>query len=125
MIGVDTSGSVGQRELEEFASEISAIADQAQPEVIHVVYCDAAVTASQQFQPSEPIALKPRGGAGTSFQPVFEWVEQNNIDPACLIYLTDLDCDEYPDSIPGYPVLWVTNSRRTAPFGETIRILVD
>ncbi|HET6843506.1 MAG TPA: VWA-like domain-containing protein [Candidatus Angelobacter sp.] len=125
VIGVDTSGSVGPRELEEFASEISAIADQAQPEAIHVVYCDEAVTSTQQFQPSEPITLEPRGGAGTSFRPVFQWVEQNNIDPACLIYLTDLDCHEYPESEPGYPVLWVTNSRRNAPFGETVRILAD
>jgi predicted metal-dependent peptidase len=125
VIGVDTSGSVGRRELEEFASEISAIADQAQPEIIHVVYCDEAVTSTQEFQPSEPITLEPRGGAGTSFCPVFQWVQQNNIDPACLIYLTDLACHDYPESEPRYPVLWATNSRRTAPFGETIRILAD
>ena len=125
VIGVDTSGSVGRRELEEFAGEISAIADQAQPEIIHVVYCDDAVTSTQEFKPSEPITLEPRGGAGTSFRPVFQWVEQNDIDPACLIYLTDLACHKYPEAEPGYPVLWVTNSRRTAPFGETIRILAD
>src|SRR5215468_10924883 len=125
VIGVDTSGSVTERELQQFAGEISAISDQAQPERIHVVYCDEAVTGSQEFGPSEPINLEPRGGEGTDFRPVFQWVEDNNVEPACLIYLTDLACSDYPAEPPPYPVLWVTNSRRTAPFGETVKIIAD
>jgi predicted metal-dependent peptidase len=124
VIGVDTSGSIGEDELEQFAGEISAISDEAQPEAIHVVYCDAAVQSSQQFGPSEPINLEPKGGGGTDFRPVFEWVDANQIGPVCLIYLTDLCCHSYPP-IPEYPVLWVTDSRREAPFGETIQISVD
>ena len=125
VIGVDTSGSVSERELQQFAGEISAISDQAQPERIHVVYCDEAVTGSQEFGPSEPINLEPRGGEGTDFRPVFQWVEDNSIEPACLIYLTDLACSDYPAVPPPYPVLWVTNSRRTTPFGETVKIITD
>ena len=124
VIGVDTSGSIGEQELGQFAGEIAALADEAKPEAIYVVYCDAAVQASQQFGPSEPIHLEPEGGGGTDFRPVFEWVEANNIAPVCLIYLTDLCCHSYPP-IPEYPVLWVTDSRRTAPFGETVRITAD
>jgi hypothetical protein len=111
----------GMGELEQFAGEISAISDQAQPEVIHVIYCDAAVQSSQEFQASEPIHLEPRGGGGTDFRPVFEWVEENQIEAVCLIYLTDLCCHSYPEP-PDYPVLWVTDSRNTAPFGETAQI---
>jgi predicted metal-dependent peptidase len=124
VIGVDTSGSIGTHELEQFAGEISAIAEEAQPESIHVVYCDAAVQAWQQFGPSEPIQLEPKGGGGTDFRPVFEWVKENQLAPVCLIYLTDLCCHSYP-APPDYPVLWVTDSRRTAPFGETVRICVE
>jgi len=124
VIGIDTSGSIGEEELEQFAGEISAIADETNPEAIYVVYCDAAVQASQQFGPSEPIDLEAKGGGGTDFRPVFEWVEANQISPVCLIYLTDLCCHSYPP-IPEYPVLWVTDSRRTAPFGETLRISAD
>jgi predicted metal-dependent peptidase len=86
-----------------------------------VVYCDAAVQATEEFLPSDPIQLTPQGGGGTDFVPVFHWVAENGIDPVCLIYLTDLCCFSYPDK-PEYPVLWVTSSRRTAPFGETVRI---
>jgi len=121
VIAVDTSGSIGRHELEQFAGEISAISEEAQPEVIHVVYCDAAVQCAQQFGPSEPVRLEPRGGGGTDFRPAFDWVSENNIAPVCLIYLTDLCCHSYPEA-PEYPVLWVTDSRRTAPFGETVRI---
>ncbi len=125
VIGVDTSGSIGDEELRQFAGEISAISDQAQPELIHVVYCDAAVSSTQEFGPSDPIILEPQGGGGTDFRPVFEWVSQNDIQPVCLIYLTDLCCHDYPATPPSYPVLWVTDSRRTAPFGETIKIIAD
>lgn len=124
VIGIDSSGSIGEEELEQFAGEISAIADEAKPEAIHVVYCDAAVQAAQEFGPSEPIHLEPKGGGGTDFRPVFDWVEANHIAPVCLIYLTDLCCHSYPP-VPEYPVLWVTDSRRTAPFGETLRISLD
>jgi hypothetical protein len=49
------------------------------------------------------------------------WVDQQQIEPVCLIYLTDLCCHSYP-APADYPVLWVTDSRCTAPFGETVRI---
>jgi predicted metal-dependent peptidase len=124
VVAVDTSGSIGEEELEQFAGEITAISDETKPEAIHVVYCDAAVRLWQEFGPSEPIHLEPRGGGGTDFRPVFEWVRENQITPVCLIYLTDLCSDSYPP-IPEYPVVWVTDSRRTAPFGETVRISLD
>jgi len=124
VIAVDTSGSIGKIELEQFAGEISAISEEAQPEAIHVVYCDAAVQSTQQFGPSEPVRLEPRGGGGTDFCPAFQWVTENNIAPVCFIYLTDLCCHSYPEA-PEYPVLWVTDSSRTAPFGETLRIGIE
>jgi predicted metal-dependent peptidase len=121
VIAVDTSGSIGKLELEQFAGEVNAISEEAQPEAIHVVYCDAAVQSSQEFTASEPVRLEPKGGGGTDFRPVFNWVDKNAIATVCLIYLTDLCCESFPET-PEYPVLWVTESRRMAPFGETLRI---
>lgn len=124
VIAVDTSGSIGRLELEQFAAEISAVAEEVQPEAIHVVYCDAAVRSAQHFGPLEPVRLEPKGGGGTDFRAAFEWVTKNGTTPACFIYLTDLCCDSYPE-VPDYPVLWVTDSRRIAPFGETILITAE
>jgi len=124
VVAVDTSGSIGRTELEQFAGELSAISEEAQPETIHVVYCDCAVQSVQQFAAGETMELQPKGGGGTDFRPVFGWVEEHRIEPACLIYLTDLCCSKYPE-VPEYPVLWVTASRRTARFGETVRIEME
>jgi len=44
--------------------------------------------------------------------PPFKWVEENGIEPKCLVYLTDLCCNSFPQA-PDYPVLWVTESGRT------------
>lgn len=121
VIVVDTSGSIGTKELEQFAGEVNAIIDEAQPESVRVIYCDAAVQAVEEFGPSEPIKLSPKGGGGTDFVPPFKWVEESGILPKCLVYLTDLCCNSFPEP-PDYPVLWVTGSHKEAPFGETVRI---
>jgi len=115
------SPSIGAKELQQFAGEINAIASEAQPEWIRVISCDAAVQAVEEFGPSEPIKLSFKGGGGTDFVSPFRWVEENSIEPKCLIYLTDLCCNSFPQA-PDYPVLWVTDSRKRAPFGETVTL---
>jgi predicted metal-dependent peptidase len=124
VIAIDTSGSIGDEELRRFAGEIESISAEAQPEKIHVLYCDAAVQGSAEFSAGDVIDLKPMGGGGTDFRPVFQWVNEQQLAPACLIYLTDLCCHSYPE-IPEYPVLWVTDSRRKAPWGETLRMIPE
>lgn len=124
VIAVDTSGSIGSEELQQFAAEITAISGEARPEQIHVLYADAAVQGTTTFGPGDPVELQPIGGGGTDFRPAFEWVAEQGLAPKCLIYLTDLCCRSYPD-VPEYPVLWVTDSQREAPFGETLQIRSD
>jgi hypothetical protein len=60
----------------------------------------------------------------TDFCPAFKWVAENDITPVCFIYITDQCCYSFPEA-PKYPVLWVTDSRRTGPFGETLRISLE
>ncbi len=68
---------------------------------IHVIYCDSDVVNVEVFTREDlPLDLHPRGGGGTDFRPVFEWIEENGMDPACMVYLTDLCCTLYPDEPP-------------------------
>ncbi len=120
VVAVDTSGSVDVDMLDQFISEVSAIALESRPSRVHVLYCDTEVEGHDVFERDEPVTANPKGGGGTLFQPVFDAVAQEGITPECLIYLTDL-YGPAPDD-PGYPVLWICDSQKTAPFGETIHI---
>lgn len=128
VIAIDTSGSIGGPMLDSFASELCAIVEDAKPERIHVVYCDSRVQHAQSFGPDEELRLSARGGGGTAFNPVFQWVESargaGDIgDMKALIYLTDLECSDCPQQ-PDYPVLWVAPlwASQVPAFGELIRI---
>lgn len=123
VVGVDTSGSIGDAELADFAAELQAIMDECAPARIVVIYCDAAVNGVEEFERGDAITLSPHGGGGTDFRPVFDRVEAEGVEPACLVYLTDLD-GTFPAASPDYPVLWVSTTRAVAPWGETIEMEV-
>ena len=95
------------------------------PESLTVIQCDAEVQAVDTYSPTElPAQIEIKGRGGTDFRPVFAELEKHPT-PACLIYLTDLECDSYP-SPPGYPVLWAVtddpDQSHNPPFGERIDI---
>lgn len=125
VVGVDTSGSVGIAELEEFFSCINGILKQTKPSKVHVIYCDAEVHNTQVFTPADfPLTskkFKPQGGGGTAFEPVFEYVAEKRLDPVVLLYLTDM-YGSFPTKKPKYPTIWCATSEIKAPFGKTLEI---
>jgi hypothetical protein len=125
VVAVDSSGSTAPF-LENFTSEFRGILREARPEKVVLIYCDAKVQSAMEMLPEDFDAkLTIKGGGGTKFQPVFDYVEKENIDPVALVYLTDLDnSDRGGVQEPGFPVLWVTPEcvRKSGPFGRTVRI---
>jgi predicted metal-dependent peptidase len=119
VVGVDTSGSIDDATLAAFSAEITAIMEDAAPEAIHVVYCDDEVAGTETYEPGDTIQLTPHGGGGTAFKPVFDWISRSDIQPVCVVYLTDLCGSEFGPP-PDYPVLWVSTELTCAPFGEVI-----
>ncbi len=117
---IDTSGSIDQATLNAFGSEVKAIVDSVKPLKTHVIYCDAEVNHVDEFTPEQELHFEMHGGGGTDFAPPFVHLEQNDIKPSCLIYLTDL-YGPFPDA-PEFPVLWVCTTNQVAPFGQTIPI---
>lgn len=120
VVAVDTSGSIDTVLLSQFAGEIRAICDEVQPASVEVVYCDAAVNRVDHFERGDYVDLQACGGGGTSFAPVFARVETDGLQPAVLIYLTDM-YGSFPDQAPEYPVIWASYSTvDTAPFGDVV-----
>jgi predicted metal-dependent peptidase len=121
---LDTSGSIASQELASFAAELDALKAQIRARVT-VLACDERLDERSPwvFEPWEPLAL-PRelsGGAGTSFVPVFDWIDRCAARPDALVYFTDAEGD-FPDAPPDYPVLWLVKGRAQVPWGERIQL---
>jgi len=124
VLGVDTSGSISAEALEQVAADLAGILEVIKADC-HVVYCDSKVKGIEYFRTGDFILkLNAKGGGGTDFRPIFDWIEKENIYPACMICFTDLD-GKFPEVEADYPVLWVTDRRehKTPPFGEVLEVI--
>lgn len=120
VIALDTSGSVVSV-LDEFGSTVKDIVASVRPERVHVIYCDADVNRVDVFERGQELSFEAVGGGGTDFRPVFDYIKNNSINPACTLYLTDM-YGTFPQEKPEYPVLWCATSDVRGPFGDTLRI---
>lgn len=119
-IAIDCSGSIADKILSAFLSEVNAIAQESRPESIEILTFDTEITDRTSFLPGDLIAISPKGGGGTDFEPVMkDCIEKD--PPSCLIVLTDLDCDSFGTD-PGCPVLWLSYRCDYAPFGQVVKI---
>tara|TARA_Y100000361_G_scaffold70623_1_gene62453 strand:- start:398 stop:1522 length:1125 start_codon:yes stop_codon:yes gene_type:complete len=125
VVAVDTSGSITDEELQIFASETSAILASMDPEKIEFLQCDTAINQHDTYtRESLPLKVEFKGRGGTDFAPVWEYIEENHLNPKACIYLTDLYPCDWGEQ-PPYPVLWIsTTDVDDVPFGEVTRIQV-
>lgn len=119
VFAVDCSGSISQDEIDQYASEIRTVHEDMSPVALHVVYFDSSVSHHDKFERDDTVEVKPHGGGGTAFSPVFEFIDEQGIDPVACVFLTDLCCSDF-GSAPSYPVLWVSTYADNAPFGEIV-----
>jgi len=124
VVALDTSGSIKDAEVQEFIDEIDALKAQVRARVT-LLPCDAQLCdgAPFRFEPWEQFCRPQHiaGGGGTSFRPVFQWVEQEGLRPDLLVYFTDAD-GEFPQREPTYPVIWLVKGRSTVPWGTRIQL---
>lgn len=118
VVVIDTSGSIGQKELTEFGSEINGIINEVRPSKVRVIYCDSRITHIDEFGPDDNLQFTAHGGGGTDFRPPFRWLEENQIVPRALVYLTD-GYGPFPEQEADFPVMWAINNHDiTPPHGE-------
>jgi predicted metal-dependent peptidase len=117
VVAVDTSGSIGDRELNVFLSEVKGICDMVKPERVRLLYWGCSVVADETYEHDELDTLvnstKPRGGGGTLVECVPEYMAQKGINPQACIVLTD----GYLGGSWGrwlQPVLWAIMDNKSA-----------
>jgi predicted metal-dependent peptidase len=109
VVGVDTSGSVGDKEIAMFFAEMSGILEDVRPREMIIMWCDARVDRVDEVDEAGDLAeirAKPvPGGGGTDFRPVFDKIAELGLQPETLVYLTD-GMGSFPSQAPSYPVIW-------------------
>jgi predicted metal-dependent peptidase len=126
VVGIDTSGSIGSRELDMFMAEMAGILEDVRPKRLVIMWCDAKVHRLDEAEEAGDLntirAKGAPGGGGTDFRPVFDRIEKEGLQPEALVYLTD-GLGSFPQSAPSYPVIWgniYPNSKY--PFGDVVDI---
>jgi len=123
-VGYDTSCSMGDAELRQTSTELHEIIEDLQPAFVEVIYCDSKVTYVQRFERGDLIELKPKGGGGTRFKPVFDHIAASTERYCGLIYFTDMEGDLAECPEPEIPVIWadIGTSHPSAPFGTRVKV---
>lgn len=124
VMACDTSGSMLDTVRDVCSEVVGALEvyeDQGQSPEVSVLWCDTKVHEQTIADASD---LKPEGGGGTDFAPVFDAVRARHEDAKAVVYITDGHCNSFGQE-PACPVLWVLtedNYRFKPPFGEVITI---
>jgi predicted metal-dependent peptidase len=129
VVGGDTSMSVFANKalVARWLAEIGGMVENVNPEETHVVWCDTEVKRVDVCLDAQDIKdcmfRGVPGGGGTVFKPVFRYIEELDVEPDVLVYLTDGD-GQFPDKEPGYPVIWgdISGAPSKYPWGKVVHI---
>jgi len=96
-----------------------------------VLYFDAKIQRHDELDYGAlEFSTRPKGGGGTDFRPIFQYLEDEGIVADAVIVLTDC-CGRFPDEEPPYPVLWASIidpkdlGHYLPPFGEVVHVSDD
>lgn len=129
-LGVDTSGSIDQEAIAEFLSEVKSICDEVMPNKVELMYWDSRVAGHETYEDGAVQMLtdstKPRGGGGTNPNCVVKFLTEKQIQPDCVVMLTDgcfYDGEGDWDEVPA-PLMWCIKDNKlfTHKYGKAVHI---
>jgi len=120
-VAVDTSGSINDELLGAFMEEFETIMQNFPAVQIELLIADAKLHAHHTFQGGEKMDFPLKGGGGTDYRPVFEYIDANIPMNTMLLYFTDGD-GWFPKFPPSYEVLWALSRKAKVPFGRPLII---
>jgi len=120
-IAIDSSGSVDEQLLSLFMSEVEAILIHFPNYVIDLIVCDAKVQNYRQILSGEALEIDVKGGGGTDFRPVFNYIDEKLEAPSLLLYFSDTK-GIFPEGEPLYETVWISAQESVVPFGRVLFI---
>ncbi len=122
VVAIDTSGSIREELLGAFIAEFKSIMENFPTVAIELLIADAKVHEHYTFRGGDKLDFTLRGGGGTDYRPVFDFVDTHIPNSTMLLYFTDGE-GIFPRIPPAYEVLWaLSQSRARIPFGRSIVI---
>lgn len=114
-VAIDVSGSISDQQAKDLLSEVSGIIQSFDEYRVHVMTFDTAVYNPQVFASDGIDSIDQyeiKGGGGTDFSCVWEYLQENDIVPKQLIMFTDgYDCGDKGAKYEGYcPTLFLIHS---------------
>lgn len=131
VVCIDTSASIGQRQINEFATELASITDSVTPSGIRILWWDTMVRGDQRLEPTQYSSLrtllKPKGGGGTSIACVPKYIKDKNIEAEAVIVFTDGYLDDEDKWSSNAPTLWLVtqNQNFVPPMGKKVKFNLD
>lgn len=123
----DTSGSIGENDLNHYIGEMRGMIEEMHPQRLTVIWCDAEIHHVDEVEDVadlEHIKARGVGGrGGTAIEPVMEWIaECRDRQPDMFIGMTD-GCFTFPEK-PSYPIVWASihDDPSAYPYGEVVPI---
>ena len=117
IVALDTSPST-KSVLSRFVSELVALIKAFGKYDLMIIECAASISQVWRVSSDEPNfdmeQHKFRGGDGTCFTPVFEYIHDHHLTPNVLIYFTDGE-GPTPEIKPQYPVIWMLTKNGKVP----------
>jgi predicted metal-dependent peptidase len=120
VLAVDTSGSISPETLTSFMGEIRSILEEVRPRETHVLWWDTAAKHVLIEEPEDLASQEAYGGGGTNWDCVPRTIQAMDLEPDCVVTLTDGDVMTCYTDTP-WPHLTVT-THREMPFGKNIRL---
>ena len=125
-IFADASGSVSQREFNQFMSDVSDITDELSPESVTLIQFDTKCAEPEIIERGDTPELIRRRSGGTRFKAPFKFCQENDMmgDFDAIIVFTDGGADDYVD----VPVIWATTGTfwgGPPPWGEVVGVNFD
>lgn len=127
VIGVDSSGSVSDKELQYFLGGLNSIALDLKPKSVTIITCDSKIQSVIKYEQGDEIkSMSANGRGGTCVMPVFDYIKENDLEVDSFIYFTDMGIFDFPKEEMPYPVLWVSTDLNAdkAPIGQTTYLKV-